>query len=144
MFLFLSLALAKRSTEMGRKFAGDALENGHKARGFVATDAAGSGRGYVAADAPLIAGFGVSSALAAVQVMVLYLINDAFSDALYGFPQLLWVAPVVIGLWLGRVWLLCGRGILNDDPVVFAVSDKVSLALGGCVLASFVGAAVIA
>jgi hypothetical protein len=50
----------------------------------------------------------------------------------------------VIGLWLGRVWLLCGRGILNDDPVVFAVSDKVSLALGGCVLASFVGAAVIA
>ena len=76
--------------------------------------------------------------------MVLYLINDAFSDALYGFPQLLWVAPVVIGLWLGRVWLLCGRGILNDDPVVFAVSDKVSLALGGCVLASFVGAAVIA
>lgn len=144
MFLFLSLALAKRSTEIERKFAADALENGNKARGYVATDVAGSGRGYIAADAPIIAGFGVSSALAAVQVMVLYLINDAFSDTLYGFPQLLWVAPVVIGLWLGRVWLLCGRGILNDDPVVFAVSDKVSLALGGCVLASFIGAAVIA
>jgi hypothetical protein len=50
---------------------------------------------------------------------------------------------VFIGLWLGRVWLLCGRGILNDDPVVFAVSDKISIVLGAGVFASFAGAALI-
>jgi 4-hydroxybenzoate polyprenyltransferase len=132
MFLFLSLALAKRSTEIGRKGGSTPSEN------------VTHGRGYVAADASLVAGLGASSALAAVHVMVLYLINDAFSDVLYGFPQLLWAAPVLIGLWLGRVWLLCGRGILHDDPVVFAVSDKVSLALGAGVFASFAGAALIA
>lgn len=131
MFLFLSLALAKRSTEIGRKGSSAPMEG------------ATHGRGYVAADAALVAGLGASSALAAVHVMVLYLINDAFSDVLYRFPQLLWATPVLIGLWLGRVWLLCGRGILHDDPVVFAVSDKVSLVLGAGVFASFAGAALI-
>jgi hypothetical protein len=38
--------------------------------------------------------------------------------------------PVVIALWTGRIWLLCGRRALNDDPVAFALKDKVSLALG--------------
>lgn len=124
MFLFLSLALAKRSTEIRRR-------------------SANHGRGYVAADAMLLAGLGVSAAVAAIHVLVLYLINEAFSSTLYGLPQLLWAAPVLIGLWLGRVWLLCGRGILNDDPVVFAVSDRISLLLGAGVFASFAGAALI-
>ena len=128
MFLFLSLALAKRSTEIGRKSA---------------NPAASHGRGYVAADAMLVAGLGVSAAVAAIHVLVLYLIHEAFSNTLYGLPQLLWAAPVFIGLWLGRVWLLCGRGILNDDPVVFAVSDKISIVLGAGVFASFAGAALI-
>jgi len=128
MFLFLSLALAKRSTEIGRKSA---------------AAVASHGRGYIAADAILVAGLGVSAAVAAIQVLVLYLINEAFSNTLYGLPQLLWAAPVFIGLWLGRVWLLCGRGILNDDPVVFAVSDKISILLGVGVFASFAGAALI-
>ena len=91
----------------------------------------------------LVAGLGVSAAVAAIHVLVLYLIHEAFSNTLYGVPQLLWVAPVFIGLWLGRVWLLCGRGILNDDPVVFAVSDKISIVLGAGVFASFAGAALI-
>lgn len=127
MFLFLSLALAKRSTEIGRK----------------SSSASDHGRGYVAADAMLVAGLGVSSAVGAIHVLVLYLINEAFPSTLYGLPQLLWAAPVFIGLWLGRVWLLCGRGILNDDPVVFAVSDKISILLGAGVFASFAGAALI-
>lgn len=127
MFLFLSLALAKRSTEIGRK----------------SSTVADHGRGYVAADAMLVAGLGVSSAVGALHVLVLYLINEAFPSTLYGLPQLLWAAPVFIGLWLGRIWLLCGRGILNDDPVVFAVSDKISILLGAGVFASFAGAALI-
>jgi 4-hydroxybenzoate polyprenyltransferase len=129
MFLFLSLALAKRSTEINRKSASSA-NTAH-------------GRGYVAADAPLVASLGVSAALASVVVMVLYLIQEAFVDVLYRSPQLLWAAPVLIGLWLGRVWLLCGRGCLNDDPVAFAVTDRTSLCLGLGVFASFLGAALV-
>ena len=130
MFLFLSLALAKRSTEMGRKCGSEALPS--------------HGRGYLAADAPLVASLGVSSALGAVLLMVLYLINEAFVGTLYRSPDLLWAAPVFIGLWLGRVWLLCGRGLLHDDPVAFAVTDRTSIALGLGVVASFGGAALIA
>ena len=129
MFLFLSLALAKRSTEIGRKTGSNA--------------APAYGRGYVAADGPLVASLGASSALGAVLVMVLYLINEAFVGSLYRSPQLLWAAPVFIGLWLGRVWLLCGRGILHDDPVAFAVTDRTSIALGFGVLASFASAALL-
>jgi 4-hydroxybenzoate polyprenyltransferase len=130
MFLFLSLALAKRSTEISRKTTIGA--------------SATHGRGYVAADAPLVASLGVSAALAAVVLMVLYLIHEAFADTLYRSPALLWAAPVFIGLWLGRIWVLCGRGSLNDDPVAFAVTDRTSICLGLGVLGSFGCAALIA
>jgi 4-hydroxybenzoate polyprenyltransferase len=131
MFLFLSLALAKRSTELNRNIASSA------------DPAVICGRGYVACDAPLVASMGISAAVAAVLVDVLYLINEAFPGNLYGLPELLWLAPVLIGLWLARIWLLCGRGELNDDPVAFAVTDRISLALGAGVVLSFAGAAVL-
>jgi hypothetical protein len=37
--------------------------------------------------------------------------------------------------WLYRVWLLGSRGEMDDDPVVFALRDRVSLAVGVGVLA---------
>ena len=129
MFLFLSLALAKRATEIGRKIAAGA--------------GSAHGRGYLAADAPLINSLGVSTAFGAVLMMVLYLVHEAFGNALYKTPELLWGAPVFIGLWLGRIWLLCGRGVLHDDPVSFAVTDRISITLGCGVIASFATAALI-
>jgi len=117
MFIFSSLSFAKRVTEIARLKArgGDRL----------------SGRGYLAADEPVVLALGVSLASAAVFVMVMYLIEEAFLAGFYGAPQFMWTFPVVLALWLGRIWLLCGRGALDDDPVVFAVRDKISLALGG-------------
>ena len=136
MFLFTSLALAKRATEIGRKTASsDAPGTPH--------DIATIGRGYVTADVILVTALGIATAVAAVQVMVLYLIQDAFEDALYRYPQLLWAVPVLIGLWLGRIWLLSGRELLDDDPVIFAVTDRISIFLGAGVIASFAGAALI-
>jgi hypothetical protein len=32
------------------------------------------------------------------------------------------------------VWLLGSRGEMDDDPVIFALRDRVSLAVGACVL----------
>jgi hypothetical protein len=81
----------------------------------------------------MVLALGVSLSSAAVLVMVMYLIEEAFRAKYYGLPQALWVLPIVLALWLGRVWLLCGRGELNDDPVAFAVRDRVSLVLGGVI-----------
>ncbi len=128
MFIFSSLSFAKRVTEMARL----------KARGGGQL----AGRGYVAADEPLVMAFGVSLASAAVFVMVMYLIEEAFRADFYRTPGLLWALPVGLALWLGRIWLLCGRGQLHDDPVVFAVRDKVSLGLGA-LLALMIVAAVL-
>lgn len=122
MFIFSSLSFAKRVTEIARLKArgGDQL----------------SGRGYVAADEPFVLAMGVSLSSAAVFVMVMYLIQEAFHAEFYRAPQFLWTLPCILALWLGRIWLLCGRGELHDDPVVFAVRDKTSLALGGLLAAS--------
>ncbi|CAN5605844.1 UbiA family prenyltransferase [soil metagenome] len=126
MFIFTSLSFAKRFTEISRL----------KARGGSKL----SGRGYLAADEPLVLALGVSLSSAAVFVMVMYLIEEAFRAEFYARAEFLWTFPPVLALWLGRVWLLCGRGELDDDPVVFAVRDKASLALGGVLVLSIAAA----
>lgn len=83
---------------------------------------------------------GVASGLAAIVIMVLYLINDAFKVGLYANPIWLWAFPPILFLWIGRVWLLCQRGELHDDPVAFAIRDRTSLMLGAVMGLTFLGA----
>jgi hypothetical protein len=54
---------------------------------------------------------------------------------LYHRPQLLWLIMPFMILWLCRVWLLASRGELNEDPLVFALTDRMSLAIGAVVTA---------
>ena len=42
----------------------------------------------------------------------------------------LWLIVPLLIYWLFRVWLAASRGELDDDPVVFALRDRVSLMLG--------------
>ncbi len=49
---------------------------------------------------------------------------------LYRQPRLLWLMMPLMILWLCRVWLLASRGELNEDPVIFAITDKMSLLIG--------------
>lgn len=122
MALFASLSIAKRYTEIQRT----AIKG--------ETDV--PGRGYITADAPLVLGLGLATATTSVVILVLFLIFDAFGRDVYRDPQWLWVLPVIIFLWIGRIWLICQRGELNDDPVVFALKDRQSLVLGTlCALA---------
>ncbi|WP_370678215.1 UbiA family prenyltransferase [Pleomorphomonas sp. PLEO] len=128
MFTFLSLSLAKRLTEI-KRMAEHGLERT-------------LGRGYEAADAPLVLALGVGSTLATVLIMVLYLIDDAFPAGVYHRPDFLWGFPIVIFLFLSRIWLVCHRGDLHDDPVAYALKDKVSLFYGATMTALFVAAMV--
>ncbi len=106
-FFFLSLALVKRVTEIE-----GAPENIR--------------RGYQLADAPVLKGMGIGSAFAASLVLALYVQSDAATQT-YMSPMWLWLLPAAVIFWLCRVWLLTGRGEMPDDPVVHAVSDRISL-----------------
>jgi 4-hydroxybenzoate polyprenyltransferase len=124
-FLFLSLAMVKRFSE---------LEN-LRERGVTAT----YGRGYLVADLEQIRSFGTASATAAVVVFSLY-ISRPDVEALYKHAGRLWLIVPLMLFWLYRVWLLGSRGEMDDDPVVFAIRDRVSLAVGACVLAVAISA----
>jgi 4-hydroxybenzoate polyprenyltransferase len=123
MFVFMSLSLAKRHTEVGR--------SGALGREKV------NGRGYVAKDGPLLFGLGLATAVAAVFILILYLINEAFSATFYRSPLVLWSLPALLFLWLSHFWLLAGRDQLDDDPLRFAVTDKTSLALAAAMVLAF-------
>jgi 4-hydroxybenzoate polyprenyltransferase len=123
MFVFTSLALAKRSVEIGQLAQNNLTSI--------------SGRGYAVVDAPVVLSLGAATSTAAVLIFALYVFEAAARHAFYVNPDILWAAPVALFLWLGRIWMLCGRGALRDDPVEFAVTDKVSIALGIVVFASF-------
>jgi len=117
MFFFTSLAFAKRHTEIAR-----VIERG----GFWV-----NGRGYRASDLPLVLAAGISSSVAAVVIMVLYIIEDAHQQSFIKNGDWLWALPPMIFMISSRIWVTCQRGELDDDPVVFVVKDRVCLAYAG-------------
>lgn len=122
MFFFFSLALAKRHTEILR-----AAEHGLQKL---------EGRGYQAGDESLTLAFGSAASMASIVIVVLYLVEEIFARHIYHTPAWLWVAPIAIFLFSCRIWVLSHRGRMTDDPVAFALRDKVSLGLGVLVAAA--------
>jgi 4-hydroxybenzoate polyprenyltransferase len=109
MFLFLSLAMLKRYTEL-RTLLVDGKD-------------ASRGRGYAVEDLPLVQSLGASSGYMAVLVLALY-INSTASELLYRRPQVLWLLCPLLLYWISRAWMMAHRGVMRDDPVVFAVTDR--------------------
>jgi hypothetical protein len=64
-------------------------------------------------------------------------VDEVFPRGLWREPLWLWAAPPILFLWLGRIWLLANRGEMHDDPVIFALHDRVSWAMGAVVAAAF-------
>ena len=93
-----------------------------------------AGRGYRAEDWPLTLTFGVGAGLVSIVIMLLYMTNDAAPSGFYRNSGFLFAIPAMVALWLMRIWLLAHRKVLHDDPVVFALKDRASLALG-CLVA---------
>ena len=96
------------------------------------------GRGYKAGDSSLILSFGVANGTAALLVLLIYLVNEAFPLAVYARPEWLWGIPPILMLWMLRIWLLGHRGELGADPILFAVRDPASLTLASIMVAEFV------
>lgn len=119
-FLFVSLALVKRCTEL----------NDRKAHGRDNPP----GRGYRIDDLGMLEAMATSSGYVSVLVMALYL-NSQAAIGLYSHPERLWLICVVMLYWLSRILILTKRNEMNDDPVVFAATDKISLVCGAVVIA---------
>jgi 4-hydroxybenzoate polyprenyltransferase len=119
-FLFFSLAIAKRFAELQNLRSG----------GLTPRNA----RGYLVADIEQLRSFGTASAFAAMVVFAIY-INSSDVVVLYRRPQLLWLVMPLMILWLCRVWLLASRGELNEDSLVFALTDRMSLLIGTAIAA---------
>lgn len=114
-FIFLSLAMVKRFSELQNvRSAGTQVSNA---------------RGYLLNDIEQVRSFGTSSAFASVVVLSIY-IGQPDVLSLYHHHQRMWLMPPLLILWLCRVWLLASRGELDEDPVVFALTDPMSLLMG--------------
>lgn len=111
MFFFFSLACAKRYSEL------------YAVRNNLQDEI--KGRGYQAQDLEQIQIFGSSSGYIAILIFALYIQSD-ISMKLYKTPSFFWALCPIMLYWISRVWLLSHRGQMTQDPIIFALKDKVS------------------
>jgi hypothetical protein len=88
-----------------------------------------------------MATFGVTAGYIAVLVLALY-IQDSNAAELYGRPEVLWLVCPLMLYWISRAWLFTHRGGMHDDPIVFALKDRISWYVGILTIAAFAGARV--
>ena len=117
MFLFLSLAFAKRYAELNLM------------KGIQGGEGLVGGRGYLASDLELIRSVGPASGYLCVLVLGLY-INGPDVLKIYEHPTLLWLLCPVLLYWITRIWFVAHRGQLADDPLSFALRDRISYLCG--------------
>lgn len=121
-FIFLSLAFVKRFAELKIQTQG---------RNNII-----HGRGYQVSDMPLIQTLGISSGYLSVLVMSLYM-NSKDVINLYAQPKVIWLALPILLFWISWIWLKASRDEMDDDPIIFAIKDKVSLSAGGLIALVF-------
>ena len=111
-FIFLSLAFVKRYTElMIQAKAGNDQTHG---------------RDYEVSDSVLLQILGISAGYLSVLIMALYMQSEDVMN-LYAQPVAIWFAIPLLLFWISWVWLKATRGLMNDDPIVFAIRDKASI-----------------
>ena len=125
-FLFFSLALVKRCGELV------AVRDRQE-------DTAG-GRAYLVQDLAVLQPLGIATTVCSVLVFALF-VSSPETLSRYPSPGLLWLCIASLMLWLARIWLVANRGGMHDDPLIFAISNRMSLILVAMMLLGFAGAA---
>ena len=121
LFIFLSLAFVKRFSELK-----GVMGNGQHVKI--------RGRGYSTADLELVSSMGITSGYISVLVLALY-VQDNHTIQLYSKPQLIWFACPILMYWISRIWMTAHRGKMHEDPILFAIKDKISwIAIGGILI----------
>jgi len=122
MAIFVSLALLKRYVELVARADANKPDS--------------TSRDYKASDAPMVAALAAAAGFNAVFVFAMYISSDAVLRS-YSSPELLWLVCPVLLYWIARAMMLAQRRAMPDDPVVFAIKDRVSLmslAAVGCLM----------
>ncbi|MBX2808802.1 MAG: UbiA family prenyltransferase [Cellvibrionaceae bacterium] len=110
-FFFLSLAYMKRYIELSKyKRTGKAYA-----------------RNYRVDEQDVVMATGIANGGIAVFTLTLYL-NSDYVVQTYASPTVLWMICPVMLFWIYRAWMWAKREKIDDDPVVFALKDKISLA----------------
>lgn len=116
MMIFMSLALIKRYVEIAARRDANLPDP--------------TGRDYKNSDLDVVAALAAGAGLNAVTVFTLYISSDTVKR-LYTHPKVLWLVAPLLMYWIARTLLLASRRQMDDDPVVFAIKDKVSLGIVG-------------
>jgi 4-hydroxybenzoate polyprenyltransferase len=114
MFFFLSLAMLKRYSELIDLVGSAPAERAAKTRG------------YRPEDLDTLVSLGSASGFSAVFVLALY-IDSPNVRALYRTPELFWLCCPLLLYWISRMWVGARRGVIDDDPLVFALREPKSL-----------------
>lgn len=121
MFFFLSLAMLKRYSEL----VGTLNLPGQEQRP--------GGRGYRPEDLDTLGALGAASGFSAVFVLALYIESENVRH-LYRTPEVFWLCCPLLLYWISRMWIGARRGKIDDDPLVFALRERVSLMVLGLIL----------
>jgi hypothetical protein len=89
----------------------------------------------VGGDAALILQMGLTSGFMAVLVLALFISSESVTQ-LYQRPKILWLVCPLMLYWIGRIWLLAQRGLVEEDPLSFAAKDGMTwlVALLGAII----------
>ncbi|MDD5462551.1 MAG: UbiA family prenyltransferase [Methylococcales bacterium] len=111
MFIFLSLALVKRCTELMamQRLSRETMK----------------GRDYLVSDYPMLSMMGVAAGYISILVLALF-ISSPETAGKYTYPVLLWLLCPLMAYWVSRLWLKTSRGEMHDDPLIFSLKDQAS------------------
>jgi hypothetical protein len=98
---------------------------------------AAAGRGYLTQDLAILRTFGCASGYTAVLVLALYM-RSAEVSVMYRHQAGLWVLFWLTLFWISHMWMIAFRGQMDDDPILFAVKNKLSLGVIAACVASVV------
>jgi 4-hydroxybenzoate polyprenyltransferase/phosphoserine phosphatase len=118
MMIFMSLALIKRYVELAARLDANLPDP--------------TSRDYKNSDLDIVAALAAAAGFNAVTVFALYISSDTVRQ-LYHHPQVLWLVVPLLMFWIARALMLASRRLMDDDPVVFAIKDKVSLMTVGAI-----------
>jgi 4-hydroxybenzoate polyprenyltransferase/phosphoserine phosphatase len=110
--IFMSLALIKRYVELAARKDASLPDP--------------TSRDYRTSDLDMVAALAAAAGFNAITVFALYISSDSV-NALYSRPELLWLVGPLLLYWVARALMLASRRLMDDDPVVFALKDRVSL-----------------
>tara|TARA_B100001057_G_scaffold263636_1_gene263819 strand:- start:1108 stop:2001 length:894 start_codon:yes stop_codon:yes gene_type:complete len=110
-FFFTSLAAVKRLTEIINilKFKKTIIY----------------GRGYTTRHKKMIYWIAILTGWISILVLIFH-INSPEIIKQYSFPNILWIICFVMLFWISRIIYVSSKGKIKDDPIVYAISDKIS------------------